>query len=183
VDAFPKSLFQGTVTQVRMNPTMIQNVVTYDAVIEFENPDMKLFPGMTAYVTIPVAKAEGVVKVSNAALRYKAPMTPEAVRALYAKYGIGGTEKGDAAPAGSGAGAPASGGSIPARSERGERAVVWKLLADGAIEPVEIALGITDHTYTEVSRVITGALAPGDDVVTSSMTSKTAPPGAQGIRR
>lgn len=55
VDAFPKDTFQGTVSQVRMNPTMVQSVVTYDTIIEFSNPELKLFPGMTAYVTIPVA--------------------------------------------------------------------------------------------------------------------------------
>ncbi len=183
VDAFPKSIFQGTVAQVRMNPTMIQNVVTYDAVIEFANPDMKLFPGMTAYVTIPAATAENVLMVSNAALRYKPLMTPEEVRALYAKYGIAESWREEAA-AGTGAGgAQPSKSSIPARPEREERAIVWKLRADGAIQPVEIALGITDHTYTEASRVIVGALKLGDDVVTSSMMSKSVPPGTQGIRR
>src|ERR1017187_9386148 len=55
VDAFPKEVFTGAVSQVRMNPTTVQNVVTYDVVVEFLNPDLKLFPGMTAYVTIPVA--------------------------------------------------------------------------------------------------------------------------------
>ena len=58
VDAFPKQAFSGNVSQIRMNPTVVQNVVTYDAVIDFANPDMKLFPGMTAYVTIPVASAD-----------------------------------------------------------------------------------------------------------------------------
>ena len=61
-----------------MNPTSVQNVVTYDAVIEFQNRDEKLFPGMTAYVTIPVATAENVVKIPNAALRFKPPLQPEA---------------------------------------------------------------------------------------------------------
>src|ERR1700687_1157332 len=55
VDAFPKDTFRGVVNQVRMNATMVQSVVTYDTIIEFANPDLKLFPGMTAYVTIPVA--------------------------------------------------------------------------------------------------------------------------------
>src|SRR5207245_9086895 len=55
VDAFPKDSFRGVVSQVRMNPTTVQNVVTYDAIIDFANPELKLFPGMTAYVTIPVA--------------------------------------------------------------------------------------------------------------------------------
>src|SRR5882672_777221 len=58
VDAFPKDTFHGRVAQVRMNATTVQNVVTYDTIIEFDNPELKLFPGMTAYVTIPVAPAQ-----------------------------------------------------------------------------------------------------------------------------
>ncbi|HXO41973.1 MAG TPA: hypothetical protein VN999_11015, partial [Thermoanaerobaculia bacterium] len=69
------------------------------------------------------------------------------------------------------------------RAPRGESAVVWKLLAGGTLEPVKVALGITDHTYTEVTRLIVGTFKPGDDLVTSSVTSKTLPPGAPGIRR
>src|SRR5215467_7126798 len=69
VDAFPKETFRGIVSQIRMNPTTIQNVVTYDAIIDFANPDLKLFPGMTAYATIPIASVDNVDKVPNAALR------------------------------------------------------------------------------------------------------------------
>ena len=65
VDAFPKDRFSGRVMQVRMNPTTLQNVVTYDTVVEFKNPEMKLFPGMTAYVDIPVASADDVLKIPN----------------------------------------------------------------------------------------------------------------------
>src|SRR5207302_7280609 len=83
VDAFPKDNFQGRVSQVRMNATTVQNVVTYDTIIEFKNPELKLFPGMTAYVTIPVATAQNVLKLPNAALRYKPPLTPEEMLALY----------------------------------------------------------------------------------------------------
>jgi len=174
VDAFPKELFRGTVTQIRMNPTTVQNVVTYDAIIDFANPELKLFPGMTAYVTIPVATAENVVKLPNAALRFKPPLPPETVRALYAKYAIDIEKQPVEAPA-------AKPGAR--REARVERAVVWKLLGDGSIEPVEITLGITDHTYTEVAKVVRGEVKPGDDVVTTAMTSKSLPPGAQGIRR
>jgi HlyD family secretion protein len=148
-----------------MNPTSVQNVVTYDAVIEFENRDLKLFPGMTAYVTIPVATATDVVKVPNAALRFKPPMDPEEVRAIYAKNGI------DLAHA-----------DPPKREARAEKAVVWKLAADRKIEPIEIALGITDHTFTEVSKVLVGSLQPGDEVATTSITPQSNAPG-QGIRR
>ena len=88
VDAFPKESFHGTVSQVRMNPTTVQNVVTYDTMIEFDNPELKLFPGMTAYVTIPVATVQNVLKLPNTALRYKPPMSPEDVMRLYAQYGI-----------------------------------------------------------------------------------------------
>src|SRR5712671_546285 len=88
VDALPKQTFQGVVSQVRMNPTMVQSVVTYDTIIEFANPELKLFPGMTAYVTIPVATAQNVLKLPNTALRYKPPMAAEEVLALYKQYGI-----------------------------------------------------------------------------------------------
>ncbi|HSY52093.1 MAG TPA: efflux RND transporter periplasmic adaptor subunit [Thermoanaerobaculia bacterium] len=172
VDAFPKELFQGTVSQLRMNPTTVSNVVTYDAVIDFANPDLKLFPGMTAYVTIPVETAENVVKLPNAALRFKPPLSPEEVRALYAKSGIEAEQSAEAAAA------PAGG----KRPTRAERAVVWQLRAGETVEPVEVSLGITDHAYTEVRKVLHGALKPGDEVVTTAVTSKSGGPG-QGIRR
>src|SRR3984893_14745189 len=88
VDAFPKETFRGRVSQVRMNPTTVQNVVTYDTMIEFDNPELKLFPGMTAYVTIPVATVQNVLKLPNTALRYKPPMTTEEFLAVYAQHGI-----------------------------------------------------------------------------------------------
>src|SRR5258705_6911015 len=88
VDAFPKDTFHGVVSQVRMNPTTVQSVVTYDTIIEFANPELKLFPGMTAYVTIPVATAHNVLKLPNTALRYKPALSSEEVRALYKSHGI-----------------------------------------------------------------------------------------------
>ena len=71
-----------------MNATTVQNVVTYDTIIEFDNPELKLFPGMTAYVTIPVASAHDVLRIPNAALRYKPDLKPEELRQLYAQAGI-----------------------------------------------------------------------------------------------
>src|SRR5467141_4075820 len=100
VDAFPKDTFRGVVNQVRMNATMVQSVVTYDIIIEFANPDLKLFPGMTAYVTIPVDTAQNVLKVPNTALRYKPPMAPEEILAIYKQYGIEGSEAKAADPVG-----------------------------------------------------------------------------------
>jgi HlyD family secretion protein len=107
VDAFPKDTFFGEVVQVRMNATTVQNVVTYDTIIEFSNPDMKLFPGMTAYVSIPVAEARNVLKVPNGALRFKPELKPEELKAIYEKYGFGqgaGGQGGQNAQAGQGAG-------------------------------------------------------------------------------
>src|SRR5882672_3028712 len=92
VDALPKQTFQGVVSQIRMNPTTVQSVVTYDTIIEFANPELKLFPGMTSYVTIPVATTQNVLKLPNTALRYKPPMAPEEIVALYKRYGIEGVQ-------------------------------------------------------------------------------------------
>ncbi len=88
VDAFPQDQFAGQVGQVRMNATTVQNVVTYDTIVNFDNPDLRLFPGMTAYVTIPVASAHNTLKVANSALRYKPDLSADEIQKLYAKYGI-----------------------------------------------------------------------------------------------
>ena len=88
VDAFPKDTFVGIVGQVRLNATTVQNVVTYDVIMDFRNPALKPFPGMTAYVTIPVATREDVLKLPNAALRFKPALPPAEVQALYATYGM-----------------------------------------------------------------------------------------------
>jgi HlyD family secretion protein len=181
VDAFPKDTFHGVVAQVRMNATMVQSVVTYDTIVEFNNPDLKLFPGMTAYVTIPVATAKNVVKVPNTALRYKPPMPPEQVLATYKQYGIEGGEAkaaSDSAQIGAGA-TPAS--TAAARSPKPDSAVVWKLHADNTLEPVKVSIGITDHAYTEVGSVLKGELKPGDEVVIRSVGPKTQGPST--IRR
>src|SRR5271169_3616897 len=97
VDAFPKDTFHGVVSQVRMNATTVQSVVTYDTIIEFANPELKLFPGMTAYVTIPVDTVKNAVKLPNTALRYKPPMSAEEILAIYKQYGIDGSEQKQAA--------------------------------------------------------------------------------------
>src|SRR6202790_570293 len=106
VDAFPKDTFRGVVNQVRMNATTVQNVVTYDTIIEFDNPELKLFPGMTAYVSIPVATATNVVKVPNAALRFKPDLPPNEIRALYQKFSI--PQDGEGAPSASDAKSPSA---------------------------------------------------------------------------
>ena len=183
VDAFPRDTFHGRVAQVRMNATTVQNVVTYDTIIEFDNPELKLFPGMTAYVTIPVATAQNVVKLPNTGLRYKPPMTTEEVLAIYKQYGIEVDQKQSAAAdAAAERSVPQGGGTgnLP-RKPKADSAVVWKLHTDNTMEPVKVSLGITDHSYTEVASVLKGELKEGDDVVIRSIVAKTPTPG--GIRR
>lgn len=148
VDAFPKDEFRGVVSQMRMNATTVQNVVTYDTIIDFVNPGMKLFPGMTAFVTIPVASVKNVIEVPNTALRFRPPLPPEEIKALFDRYGIG------------------------VASPKTDTAVIWKLQANGSLEPIEIEIGITDHAYTQIAAVVTGELGAGDDVVTASVAAR-----------
>jgi HlyD family secretion protein len=75
VDAYPNDMFRGRISEIRLNPQTVQNVVTYSVIIGIENPDMKLKPGMTANITITVDQREDVLKVANAALRYTPPGT------------------------------------------------------------------------------------------------------------
>ncbi|MCU1336107.1 MAG: periplasmic component of efflux system [Bryobacterales bacterium] len=93
VDALPNRTFQAVIRQVRKSPTNIQNVITYDAVMSVPNPDLKLLPGMTANVRIPVQVRESVMRVPNVALRYRpgdtkggpapAPVKAQQVQTVY----------------------------------------------------------------------------------------------------
>ena len=202
----------GRVDQIRMNATTVQNVVTYTTIIDFDNPGGRLFPGMTAYVSVPVADASSALRVPNGALRFKPDMKPEDIRALYQKYGLmrdagtgGGNSGTNAAIAtatamngspgignghggrdshGGGAnGQPA--GQTGASAARLDQAIVWKLGPQQELIPVKIRIGITDHTLTEVSAVLGGELTENDDLVTGSMAAKGAanPIGGAGARR
>ena len=186
VDAFPKETFRGVVSQVRMNATTVQNVVTYDTIVEFANPELKLFPGMTAYVTIPVATVQNVLKLPNTALRYKPPMSPEEILALYRQYGIepGARKTASDEAAAAERGGPSGGeAQNPPRAPRSDSAVVWKLHADNSMEPVKVTLGITDHAYTEIAGFVKGELKEGDELIVRSVMPKSTAPGGAGIRR
>jgi len=175
VDAFPKEVFHGVVRQVRMNATTVQNVVTYDTIVDFDNPDLKLFPGMTAYISIPVAAANDVTKIPNAALRYKPELPADALQELYRKNNIvvsppaqasRSTEVRPEQPGGGPAERP-----IPTSSGNGgsDTAIVWKILADKSLQPVQIHVGLTDHAYTALT---SGELKSGDELVTGATTAK-----------
>src|SRR4051794_6502288 len=137
VDAFPRDTFHGKVTQVRMNPTTVQNVVTYDTVIDFANPELKLFPGMTAYITIPVATAQSVLRVPNGALRYKPDLPQNEIRALLEKNGIGtgGGGRQNAAAGQSGSADQTAQGAAPQAGQRNRAAQGGEQPGGGAARP------------------------------------------------
>jgi HlyD family secretion protein len=162
VDAYPGRKFRGTVAQVRVSPTTVQNVVTYNAVVNVDNPALELKPGMTANVSFRTAEAIGVLKVANSALRFKAPQDwIDAARAARenagaaAAYPAGGTSE----PAANGAaGGPRRGGDSSVKR-------LWKLPADGgAPVPVPVRVGVTDGSVSEVTPLHRG-LAEGDRIV------------------
>jgi HlyD family secretion protein len=137
VDAFPSETFRGRVSAIRLNATIVQNVVTYNTVIDFENADGKLLPGETAYATIPTGRVDDCIRVPNSALRFTPALPPQKIQETLAKYGI-----------------PAS----AATSHAGGKHVVWKPEGD-QIVPVAVQTGITDYTYTQL---VSGDLKPGD---------------------
>lgn len=155
VDAFPTRTFQGRVVQVRNAPLTVQNVVTYDAVIEVSNDDLKLKPGMTANVSIIIARRENVVKIANAALRFRMPSestTPSSPS-------TGQDRKGPRAKRAPG-------------QASGERTVYVMRNGNGKPQPVPIKTGISDSVFTEVKE----GLAEGDRVVTAMTGPQTTPP-------
>jgi HlyD family secretion protein len=198
VDAFPKDTFTGRVSQVRLNATTVQNVVTYNTIIDFDNPDLKLFPGMTAYITIPVASAQNTLRVPNGALRYKPDMTADQLRALYKQYGLVSGQAAGAQSASDQA-AGSTGAAVKHQRAQGEGsegggavsgqphtppvdvAVVWKLRPDKTLEPVRIRTGITDHTVTEVAQVLNGQLNEGDALITGGVAGSSAATRAPGL--
>ena len=185
VDAYPKETFTGLVSQVRMNATTVQNVVTYNTIIDFDNPEMKLFPGMTAYITIPVASATDVLRVPNSALRYKPDLKAEEIRAIYQKFGL----DNPGPPSAGNHGAANKGseyidGVVKSIAHSPDAVVLWKLRPDRTVEPVRIRSGITDHTVTEVAEVFNGSLNNDEDLVTGAvLTGPKMGPGTANANR
>jgi len=185
VDAFPYRTFHGRVKQVRNSPLVVQNVVTYDTVVEVNNADLKLKPGMTANVSIVVARRDNAVKLPNAALRFRLPetangnsktntMAASATNQVAAQGqsgrsgsgGGGGGNRGERGERGERGGGGGGGGGRP----RGERAArtIYTLGEDGKPKPVQVKLGISDGIATEV----TEGLNEGDKVITGAIQSK-----------
>jgi HlyD family secretion protein len=183
VDAFPGKTFEGLVRQVRNSPTTNQGVVTYDAVIDVDNKEMALRPGMTANVTFVLEQVADAIKIPNAALRFKP--SRDQMTALAEKYGLkgrgaggsGGSGAGRRMREGSGAGSAGGGGGAPrpdvasgASGAAGggggkrdpDRKQLWKL-EDGKPKMVFAKLGFTDGSSTQL---LEGDIKPGDQLIT-----------------
>lgn len=177
VDSFPGEFFHGAIDQIRLNPVVTQNVVTYSVIINVANPDLKLRPGMTANTTFTVAESKGALKVPNAALRFWPSDVPrdreqELIRAAGADAPGGGRREGARAAPASGNGDP--GGSPIASAEgvlrfpqtgraRWRARVLWVRGDSGAPEPRVVRVGITDGTASELD---SPDLKEGDLVIT-----------------
>lgn len=158
VDAFPTDLFQGRVSAVRLNATMVQNVVTYNTIVDFSNPDEKLLPGETAYVTIPTGHAANTLEIPNAALSFKPDLPRQEMLDIYKQYNIS---------------------REASTSHLGGWQVVWELGANGKdLKPIAVQCGITDYNNTQVLQ--DGGLHEGDLLVTAQQGGTAAAAG--GVR-
>ncbi|MFL5319082.1 MAG: efflux RND transporter periplasmic adaptor subunit [Myxococcaceae bacterium] len=184
VDAYPNQQFRGKVRQIRNAATTVQNVVTYDAVIDVENPELKLKPGMTANVSFIYDEKDDVVRVPNAALRFR----PSAeVFAKMKEVRGGGANVQSAGGKGSGKWGGGGAGVGGAGKEEGpsNKKAVWILKPDGLPERVSVTTGTTDGSMTEI---VEGQVKEGDQVVTDLLSSgdtssaSKQPAGAGGMR-
>src|SRR5579884_1579019 len=122
VDAYPDSPFRGKVHDIYNQPIIVQNVTTYDAIIRVKNPDLMLKPGMTANITIRVGYKEDVLKLANAALRYRPENLAKEVE---------------------------NPKTISTKGAKTNEAKVW-VLRKGKEVPVAVTLGLSDGNFTEV---------------------------------
>jgi HlyD family secretion protein len=160
VDAYPGKTFTGSVRQVRLAPVIDQNVVSYVTVIDVPNPELQLKPGMTANVAITIARADDVLKVPNAALRYRpdaatleshgqAPTSQQAERAPRAERAAGERTQADRAQT---------------------RRRVWVLNGE-SLTSVRVETSVDDGTTTAI---VSGDLPEGARVVTGAAQAATA---------
>ncbi|HKV44540.1 MAG TPA: efflux RND transporter periplasmic adaptor subunit [bacterium] len=166
VTAFPNVVFAGTVQQVRVNPTVVQNVVTYDAVVIVHDDSGRLLPGMTAQITIDVAKRTHVLAVPIAALLYR-PLRQAGAP--------------PAAPGGALAPSGAAPAAAPVAGAPGSQVTVWAL-RNGRPSPVPVVIGLSDGQNVEITK---GNLRAGDAVIIAQVRGGgrggQAPRGGPGV--
>lgn len=161
VDAFPARRFRGRVFQVRNAPTVVQNVVTYDAVVRIDNRDLLLRPGMTANVEFLVSRKEDVLMIPNMAIRFKPPGQKASGEELVQRERQRAGARGRRA---------AKGGA----QARDGRWVNIYVLRGGEAQPVAVRLGITDGSHTEVME---GGIRENDPVIVAAVVRSDSPSG------
>ena len=160
VDAYPERKFKGVIRQIRDAPQTLQNVVTYDAVVDVDNADLRLKPGMTANVTFVYAERKGVLRIPSAALRFRPP--EELLAAGVGKASGGGKKKKN-----KGASTSAS---MSAPASASATKSVWAL--DGEkLREVPVEIGVSDGNKVEVRK---GALGEGDVLITDAIAKNEA---------
>ncbi len=212
VDAFQGETFNGKILQVRYAAVTTNNVVTYTTIVDAPNPEIKLRPGMTATVTIVTGEAKDVIKVPNAALRFTPTLPEKEMAELMASLRPGGQRGGQPGQPGQtgGPGAQATSGG-PAGAQGGQRgqfdpsqltpeqrqrfqqmrqqggarrqaSMVWVLDEAGKVKPYMVRTGLTDNSYTEVTR---SELKEGMKVILGlqGAASTATTPGQQDQRR
>lgn len=158
VDSYPNRTFAGRVEQIRLQPVVTTNVVTYDTLIAVENPDQRLMPGMTATVSVVIEKREDALRIPSAALRfrpegYAVPETQRPPAAGRPGTGTPGAGRGERGP---------RGGTGPRPPREGNRpSVAFVLGDDGQPKAMTVRLGISDGRYVEVVE----GLRQGDRVI------------------
>ncbi len=199
VDAYPGETFHASIFQIRSQPNVQQNVVTYDAVVRFDNPDSKLRPGMTATVRVVSLRKEDVLRVPNAALRFR-PGTDLIAAPTGPPSGAGAENRQltatAPAPVAASGGTPAGRPPAMATAEGGGRSTgkggaggrtrgrIFRPAGD-KVAPVNFKPGISDDEFTEV---VGGELRAGDEVVldlgggAARAGGAAAPPAAGGRR-
>ena len=157
VDAYHDRTFAGQVSQIRLNASLQQNVVTYGVIVDVENPDGKLLPYMTAKLQFEVARRHNVVLVPNQALRWqptRSQISPSVPADLMLQQAAGVSDEMQEDP---------SGEQVERKVDLGSP-TVWKVTQDGLVRPVPVKVGLSDGMLTEV---LSGDLTADDAVVTS----------------
>lgn len=155
VDAYPEQIFRGTVRQVRLQPVTVQNVVNYIVIINVNNKDLKLMPGMTANISINVKEQDNILKVPVNALTFTPPQ-----KYIQKHPSIAGTRELNMNNSREQDIIENSGAYVKQTS-----GFVW-VIKDNQIHPVKVKLGLSDGNYTEVS----GNIRPGEWVATGVST-------------
>lgn len=165
VDAFPGENFEGTIKQMRLNATTVQNVVTYNVVVNVDNPEQKLKPGMTADLTFVISKRDDVIKIPNAAFRY-VPARSGSGR------GNSNSNRRETAPLADGNSNTEASNISRATTPvlAGQTRIIWVLDQNKQPQRREVKIGISDGTVTEM---VEGDLQEGDLIITGETTTGT----------